>query len=207
MSKLDRKRKREKAKQNWQGVTLAPVPRQKARGAARMREIRDKPQHEVLNARCVRFGLAPNAKNRDIVRSPWMCCDLGFVIEARCGNAEAARLWDVFARWCRAEATYRARYLGQSEQPAAAALLMIPERMESDQSATVDLRTPDERDRDAVRAWMHWQGLLGHLSASQRTALQCARREDGPALWRDCAPTTAGGVALESLRALAEVEA
>ncbi len=209
MSKQDRMKKREKAKGDWKAaVKLAPVPKraeQPRNREGRFSRPAEDPRREALNSRCIRFGLAPNARNREIVKSPWMCCDIGFVIEASCGDREAARLWDVFARWVRAEATYRARYLGQGEQPAGAALQMIPDRIETDQSATVDVRTSDERDRDAVNAWMRWQGHLGHLPAAMRVLLHGARREDGAALWHDKGPTHVGLAALGALRRLADV--
>ena len=213
MSKTDRMKKRERAKADWQAsVKLAPAPKRTQQ--PRSREGRfsresDDPQRGALNARCIRFGLDPVARNREIVASPWMCCDLGFVMEARVSGRDhmqqKARLWDVFSRWTRAEATYRARYLGQGEQPAGAALQTIPDRMETDQSATVDIRAPEERDRDAVTGWMRWQGFLGHLPRDGSAILHNARRDDGPALWRDGAPTSAGLVALAALRDLADV--
>ena len=217
MSKIDKqaaytkgaKKRRKKARKAMDDAcALAPIPRRTAQ--PRNREGRftrpeEDPRRQALDARCVRFGLKPSASNREIVKSPWMGCDMGFVIEARCGDREAARLWDVFSRWSRAEATYRARYLGQVEQPAGAALQMVPDRIETDPSATVDARTADELDRDAVNAWMRWQGFLGHMSADMQSRLHSARRGDGRPLWLDQAPTTAGLVALEALRHLADV--
>lgn len=94
---------------------------------------------------------------------------------------------------------------GQREQPASAALTMVPEPMETDPSLTVDVRSQDERDRDAVSGWMRWQGFLGHLPAQHRTVLHNARRQDGPVLWSGAA-TEAGLLALEALRGLAEAE-
>ena len=219
MSKIDTKglgraaRRLAKAGKLPPGVAaLKPIPKREAQ--PRDREGRFSrppvdPRRETLDSRCRRFGLTPNDDNREIVGSSWMGCDLGFVIEARTSGRDhmhqKARHWDVFSRWSRAEATYRARYLGQGEQPASAALQMIPDRMETDSSATVDLRTPDERDRDAVSSWMRWQGFLGHLPRESRTVLHCARRGDGPALWRDGEPTPAGLVALDALRDLSDV--
>lgn len=207
MSKTDRQRKRDKAKADWKAsVQLAPVAKraqQPRNREGRFERPAEDPQREALNSRCRRFGVPANAHNRETMRTPWMGCDLGFVIHARCKEREAARLWDVFSRWSRAEATYRIRYLGQGEQPAGAALQMIPDRMETDQSATVDVRTPEERDRDAVTVWMRWQGFLGHLSSDARTALHGARREDGRELWGGGEPTSAGLAALDALIDLA----
>lgn len=213
MSKIDRQKKREKARAAFKAaVQLAPIKRPEAQsrdGNGRFSRPKEDPMRTALNSRCLRFGLSPNAENREICRSPWMCCDIGFVIEARTSGRDhmhrKSRLWDVFARWCRAEATYRARYLGQVEAPASAALQMVPDAVETDPSATVDTRDQDQRDRDAVNNWMRWQGFLGRLSADARTLLQCARRGDGPPLWRDGQPTDAGLRALVALVELSEV--
>lgn len=220
MSKIDHKglgksaRKKAKAGDVPPGfsVPLAPIPKRDKQPRNREGQFArppEDPRRDALNARCIRFGLDPSARNREIVVAPWMGCDLGFVIEARTSGKDhmhqKARLWDVFSRWARAEATYRARYLGQREQPAGAALQMIPDRMETDQSATVDVRSPDDRDRDAVTGWMRWQGFLGHLSRDASTVLHHARRNDGPTLWYDGQPTPAGLIALAALRDLADV--
>lgn len=186
---------------------LAPIKRRKdqPREGGRFVKHEDDPRKAVLNSRCIRFGVDPNRHGRGVVSGQHMCCDLGFVIESRCGNAEVARLWDVFHRWTRAEVSYRTRYLGQGEAPACAALMMVHDRVETDPSLTVDSRTPDERDRDAINGWMRWQGFLGHLSADQRAILHHARRDDGPVLWRDCSATEAGLFALAALRDLADI--
>lgn len=193
-------------------MALAPIPKrekQRRDGNGRFARPQEDPMRVTLDRRCRRFGLAASEGNREICRSPWMCCDLGFVIEARTSGRDhmrqKSRLWDVFTRWCRAETAYRTRYLGQSETPANAALLMVPDVMETDQSATVDVRTPDDRDRDAVNGWMRWQGYLGRLSAEHRKILHHARRDDGPALWRDGLPTPSGVMALAALRDLVDV--
>lgn len=209
MSKADRQRKRDRAKADWKAaVKLAPVPKRSAQPRNREGRFERPPedlQREALDGRCRRFGVPVNASNREKMKSPWMGCDLGFVIETRCTDRDAARLWDVFSRWSRAETTYRARYLGQGEQPASAALQMIPDRMETDQSAAVDVREPEERDRDAVTVWMRWQGFLGHLPVGARKALHEARREEGREMWVGAKPTDAGLAALDALRGLAEV--
>lgn len=221
MSRMDKttaytkgaKKRARKARKALDGCELAPIPRRTAQPRdreGRFHRPEEDPRRQALDSRCVRFGLEPSARNREVVKSPWMGCDMGFVIETRSYAQDearpwASRLWDVFSRWSRAEATYRARYLGQLEQPAGAALQMVPERIETDPSATVDARTADERDRDAVNVWMRWQGFLGHMSADMQSRLHSARRGDGPLLWLDFKPTPAGLVALEALRHLADV--
>lgn len=186
---------------------LAPIKRRggQPREGGRFVKVNEDPREAALNVRCKRFGVPQDRQGRAIVSGQHMCCDLGFVIESRCGNADVARLWDVFHRWTRAEVVYRVRYLGQGDAPASAALMMVHDRVETDPSATVDARAPDERDRDAVNGWMRWQGFLGHLSADQRAILHHARRDDGPALWGRDGVTEVGLFTLSALRDLADV--
>lgn len=182
---------------------LAPVKR-KGQNWREAKEGKD-PRIPALNARCIRFGLSPNRANRRIVSGPHMCCDLGFVMEARLKDVDVSRLWSVWQAWCSAERTYRVRILGMGDGPQCAALPLLPEDMQTDQSATVDVRSPDERDRDAVNGWMRWRGFIGHLSTQERVALHQARTGDGPALWDAGQPTSPGLFALHALSALADV--
>lgn len=49
----------------------------------------------------------------------------------------------------------------------------LPERLETsaDDDAPADTRTPEERDRAAVNAWMHWHGMVQRLNVSEREAI------------------------------------
>ena len=205
-SKAERLRRKKRASLDELCAVPSVARREKqARQNGRFTKVEEDPRAAFLNARCRRFGIDQTDENRSRMAGVHLCCDLGFVLEAACKPADIAPLWDVFSRWCRAEAVYRARYVGQREQPASAALTMVPEPMETDPSLTVDVRSQDERDRDAVSGWMRWQGFLGHLPAQHRTVLHNARRQDGPVLWSGAA-TEAGLLALEALRGLAEAE-
>lgn len=205
-SKAERLRRKKRASLDELCAVPSVARREKqARQNGRFTKVEEDPRAAFLNARCRRFGIDQTDENRSRMAGVHLCCDLGFVLEAACKPADIAPLWDVFSRWCRAEAVYRARYVGQREQPASAALTMVPETMETDPSLTVDVRSQDERDRDAVSGWMRWQGFFGHLPAQHRTVLHNARRQDGPVLWSGAA-TEAGLLALEALRGLAEAE-
>lgn len=203
--KLADKRRRSLAGAGLPGLAGIPRREKQARNNGRFAKVEDDPCITALSARCTRLGIAPDQKGMDIVKGQHMCCDIGFVLEATCRPDERAKLWDVFHRWTRAEVTYRVRYIGQREQPASAALMMVHDRMETDPSLTVDVRDDDQRDRDAVNGWMRWQGFLGHLPKEQTTILHCARRGDGPVLWQDKRATAYGLAAVEALRGLAEV--
>lgn len=206
--KLADKRRRALASAGLPGLPeLAPIKRRdpQARQNGRFVRQEEDPCITALNARCARLGIAADQKGRDIVKGQHMCCDIGFCLEAICRPDERSKLWDVFHRWTRAEVTYRVRYIGQREQPASAALMMVHDRIETDPSLTVDVRDDDQRDRDAVNGWMRWQGFLGHLPKEQVSILHCARRGDGPALWQDKKPTAFGKLAVEALRGLADI--
>ena len=201
------KRRQRKAQLDGAGLpSLARIPRREkqARENGRFTKVEEDPCITALNARCTRFGIPADEKGRGIVKGQHMCCDIGFVLEAICRPDERSKLWDVFHRWTRAEVTYRVRYIGQREQPASAALMMVHDRIETDPSLIVDVRDDDQRDRDAVNVWMRWQGFLGHLPKEQASILHCARRGDGPALWQDKKPTALGKLAVEALRGLAD---
>lgn len=182
---------------------LAPAKR-KGSNWREVKEAKD-PCTPALNARCIRFGLAPNRTNRRIVSGAHMSCEIGFVMEARLKDADVSRLWSVWQAWCSAERTYRVRILGVGDGPQCSAVPMLPEDMQTDQSATVDVRSDDERNRDAVNGWMRWRGFVGHLSAQERAALNQARTGDGPALWSAGKPTAPGLFALHALSALADI--
>jgi len=77
--------------------------------------------------------------------------------------------------------------------------------METDTSMHVDLRTDEERDRQAVSGYMRWQGYLGHLDAKQASALRQAERGNGKVLWVDGQATIAGVYALDALIGLHKV--
>ncbi|MDB6455000.1 hypothetical protein [Falsirhodobacter sp. 20TX0035] len=205
MSSIAERKRRKKAR--IAGFDLAPVPRREkqAREKGRFVKAEEDPRNAALNIRCIRFGLSPNRSNRHKVSGQHMACDIGFVLEARCGDAEVSRLWQVWQSWGAAERTYRLRYLGQSETAQSSAIAMVPEPMQADDGHSVDTRTPDERDRDAVNGWMRWRGYLGHLSSVDQAALHAARRETGPALWQDGNPTGQGIATLDALRHLADM--
>ncbi len=169
------------------------------------RQAEDLPR-TVLDARCRMFGLAPGESARKALTGPEAGSPIGMVMLRQMPSAEAvARLWSVWQGFCAAERTYRARYIGQTGDPKGASLSMVPDAMQVDTGHTIDIRTADQRDRDAVAAWMRWRGYLGHLGAEQRTAICDAERGTGPAIWCDRAPTRHGLFTLAALIALADV--
>ena len=71
----------------------------------------------------------------------------------------------------------RARYhrtLGVSEHPKTAKIEMEPERIETRADDKSDMRTEEQRDRDAKAAWARWCGFLGELTIAQSGAITSA---------------------------------
>lgn len=133
--------------------------------------------------------------------------DMGRCILALSAGDERAALADTWAALSAARRNYRMRIIGQTGDPQCAASPMIHDRMETDQSLRVDLRTSDERDEAARRAWDAWSGMMAAFPAPQyRWALRGAL--DGfmgeASLWRDGAPTACGTVAVSALKLLTE---
>jgi len=95
----------------------------------------------------------------------------GVAILAIHGGDTAKRLWDAYRGFTAAEATYAKYYLGLRLHAATAKLEMMPERLETRPDDKPDLRTEEERSRDAANAWMRWQGFIMHLPCYQQAAI------------------------------------
>lgn len=164
------------------------------------------PAKTALGARCRMFGVPDTPANRKALAGQHSGAQLGMVIERQCRKSDIQPLWQVWQGFCSAMRTYRARILSIAATPQNAALAMMPEHIETDTGHSVDLRDGDTKDRDAVRAYMRWHGLLMHLPAGDRTRLHDAELERGSDLWRDGEPTRAGLATLAALNALAVAE-
>lgn len=187
------------------GLGLAEVPKRQPNGQLRDRaDSPGDPRKTALQARVRQFGGQDTQKGRKAVSDDFCGSQIGFVMKAKCSDIEARALWQTFRAWCMAEDQYRRRYIGQSEHAKGTAIVMVADEMQTDTSLTVDLRDADQRDRDAVRSWMRWQGYLGRLSRDHHRAMHDARLERVE-LWRDHMPTKRGLVALNALRALHDV--
>lgn len=200
-SKAERKRRKKAAQANNLGIGLAEIPKRQPNGQARDRaEMPTDPRKTGLEARCRLMGVDATSANMKALTGQHMATPIGQVMERLCADDEIQRLWSTWQGFCAAERTYRVRYLGQTGAPKGAAIAMVPDRIETDQSHSVDLRDSDERDRDAVSAWMQWRGWLMHLSADDQRRIHDAETGAGGALWADAGPTGLGIVTLQSLR-------
>lgn len=156
----------------------------------------------ALRARARRTGCSVE-EARDVLASEPM----GRCIRAmRSGAEERRALLTAWQGLCAAWENFCARCLSLSPSPQAAALPMLPDPMQTDQSLRVDLRTPDERDEAARRVWYEWLDLFMALPSDQRHALRGHLHGYGADLWCEAsrAPTRHGALAVKALDALAD---
>lgn len=93
------------------------------------------------------------------------------------GHKEPDKLWAAYRGLTGAEAAYARVSLGMSLHAKTAKIEMMPERMETRADDKPDLRSEDERHRDAVNTWMRWQGYMGHLLSSEQSAIWAIVRD------------------------------
>jgi len=215
MSKADRHKRRAKQKAAWaNAVQLAPVPRRKARGRERMGEIATERSEDAsrvaLDAR-VRRG----AKDRDEARDPLHGTDAGRCIlhmtdKARGAAPEKAdkerrAITETWASLSSAWENYCTRILGRPVGPQCAAIAMVPDKAEADPSLRIDLRTVEERDAAAKRAWQAWLDRIKALDLPQhRWAVRGAAQGfmGDEVLWRGREPTASGCAFVAALKLL-----
>ena len=184
---------------------LAPTPKRQPNGQHRTRRDAPRdPRRVALGARCLMFGVPDTKTNRDALSGQHSGSQLGWVMQAICPMDQIPRLWGVWQGFQSAERTYRLRYIGQTGTPQGAAIAMVPDRMETDQSMSVDLRDADQRDREAVSNYMRWRGYIGHLTAPEQGHLHRLFDGCGAAIWAD-GPTRVGLATLDALKRLADV--
>lgn len=202
MGKGDRKKGRKIPK----GIpALAKIEKKKQPRQGGRFTMADDPQETALMARARHLDVDYSRAAKPALACPQMGHPLGVVMLVVCDKSDVARLWSVFYGFCQAERTYRMRYLGQSGSPKGATIQMAHERFETEQSHTVDVRSNEEKDRDAVNNWMRWRGYIGHLRSEMASLLYAAERGDGPVLVRGPQPTDSGRETLKALMALSDV--
>jgi hypothetical protein len=191
-----------KKKQKPKKITLAGGQAIEQRPNGRDRTQTHQPKDAadvVLNARMRRMA----KPDKSAARSQLAGTDMGLCI-VHIMPSDQSRLWAAWQAVCSARLTYRMRILGTTGQPQGAALAMIPEAMQTDQSHSVDIRTAEERDMAAKRGDEYWASLIAALPTPQhKRALMPAMDEAAEVLWRDAAPTKRGITAVASLVLLA----
>ena len=154
----------------------------------------------VLEARARRAGC-----NLDDARDPLFGYEIGMcIISMIYGLPNRIKIESTYAHIAASKRNWDQRIIGASANPQSAAIAMIPDQMQTDESATIDIREADEKDRDAKRSWEAWLEDLMKLPADQRHALR--GHIDGYALpiWDadEMRPTRTGALAVKALQAL-----
>ena len=90
---------------------------------------------------------------------------------------EAAQMWQTFRDCDAADDAYARRFVGIRRFPNVGKLEYLPERFETRDDDRPDSRSQEEKDRDAVNRWMHWQGLLGRIGRDHHTVSVDAMRQ------------------------------
>jgi hypothetical protein len=176
---------------------------QRPSGRDRVATPQADPMETVITARQRRSGIT-DAKD---ARQPLCGDDLGLCIHASATGDARAALANTWAALSASHRNFRVMVIGQTGNPQGAAIPMIPEPMETDQSLRVDLRTHDERVAAAKASWTGWQAKINALPIPNlRWAIKGALDGflgDGT-LWRDRKPTATGVAAVSALRLLTD---
>ena len=96
-------------------------------------------------------------------RAPWFGCNAGRAIAAAEG-ADTAALWDACQRVRSVYANWRASIMAPGPHPLGMNLELLPEEFGThgvEVDGGWDDRTEEERVKDAARAMMHMEGVLG----------------------------------------------
>lgn len=173
-----------RAKRDRQATTdsmdLAPVPRKRKAGRARMAEIRATPQEDAslpaIAARCRRAGKEMNDDTMRDMRAPWNGCEAGMAM-AREVKTEAERvaLWGAIQH-VRMTYTRYARTEGLPIRSAQCLRILVPtDAMHADAaSPAIDLRSVEERHAAAERSWRQVELLLSRRGrATEGIAKRC----------------------------------
>ena len=160
----------------------------------------DEPQRTAMAARQRLTG-----KDGQDALDPALCTDLGKCIVHLVEGQERRDLLDVWGAISAAHRNFRLLYIGQTGDPQGANIGMVPERLETDQSLRVDLRSHDERVAAAKSSWSTWEAKIKALPIPQmiwavRGALDGFMGE--ASLWKDRSPTSQGRMAVEAVRRL-----
>lgn len=185
MSKADRAKKRalRKAVKLAGMPEVAAVPRREANGR-KQRETREgvgaerDPTKTALNARAKHMGEGQTREGRAKVAAQSYAGEAGRAIMASQQGEPARGMTECYTALLRADAAYCSRYLGSRRHAKTAKIEMMPERFEARADDTPDLRTDEERDRQAVSTWMRWQGWLGQIAKHKASAIQRALGEE-----------------------------
>ena len=159
----------------------------------------------ALRARCNRYGLT-GKDALHLARAVVFDSDVGACIHSIIG-AEWQIIHNTWRHILASHANYKTRIIGQTGNPQSSAIAYVSEPMQTDESHTVDTRSPEERDTAAIRSWHYWDLAINGLPAPQfKWAIRSALGGGfgGVEVWRDKQPTTTGRIIVQALAHLAQ---
>lgn len=203
-SKAERRARKRAARR----ITLAGGAQIDQRPTGRDRTHTNQPEDARRTALEARCRIAGQSATKDALlasTAPLRGCAVGLCIEALHQEPETqASLWDTWQAMSIARRAWRLRNLGQSGDPQAAAIAMLPDAMQADPSLRIDMRTAAERDLDAKRAADEWEAAINRLPVPQlKAALRYALDGFPVEFWRDAAPTGNGRNVVRALELIA----
>ena len=131
--------------------------------------------------------------------------DMGRCIRAmRRGNTARRNLLGTWQAISAAWHNYTTRCLSITPGAQSAALPMLPDPMQTDQSLRVDLRSGEEKDAAARRVWCDWLAAILALPPDQRHAVRGHLQGYAAPIWDadSLQPTRTGALAIKGLAAL-----
>lgn len=134
---------------------------------------------------------------------PVLDSDMGRCIRRLTKPEDMPQMRNTWAALSASHRNYRLLFIGQTGNPQGAAIAMVPDPMQTDQSLRVDLRTHDEKVAAAKASWAAWQAKIADLPTplhkwALRGALNGFLGE--ATLWHNQAPTDKGRAAVDALR-------
>lgn len=138
-----------------------------------------------------------------------LCSDgVGNCIIALVPKSDQGKIRDTWHRLCAAQHNYHTRILGVTGNPQGSAIAMLPEPIQTDTGHTIDIRSAEEKDAGAKRAWAAAEASINALPVPQwkwaiRNAMNGGIDGQGGDVWRDGKPTARGRVLVQALVALA----
>ncbi|MDK3016533.1 hypothetical protein [Pseudodonghicola flavimaris] len=189
-SKAARRRAKKAKRDNPLGLPEIGATPKRQKNGQKHRPAEERGADKVaLKARCRQRGVSANAANLRDSRSPWWGCRAGRAMAGAVeGHAERLELWDAIQHMRRVVTAYDAA-IGAPRRHAVCLRLLVPiERMEATaETPPVDDRTPEDRARQAVSAYMQLEGWLGWtdkaaMGEAKRVVWDDAEARDVPGL-------------------------
>ncbi len=161
-------------------VALAPAPKRKKRGRERMTQLAAEPADPdaprvALAARARQMGLdaGDRAVRRDMADpSHGEPATRALLLSEEEDGAKP--LIDAYRALTASYRQYTGTVLGVSAYPKTGRIEMRPEQFEARPDDRPDLRSEDERHRDAANAWAGWRDKLDALGTARASAVWTA---------------------------------